>query len=241
MGNGGYTANLIEADVNFNNTDALTTLNMGNVGILGVAYNATSFSASCANLTSLQLPNVIYTSLSFILTANSMTTFSAPLFKYANSVALTANALVDCAIPSLTVCSGVALSGTLMATIDLTSLANSYGAISITAGALTSLSLPAVISLSSTLSVTAANMTSFSMGSTLKSIGGNITLTGMALNATSVDNLFILMATLDGTNGTTAYSSHTIDVSGGTSAAPTAASSAARTALAARTVTCTTN
>jgi len=66
-------------------------------------------------------------------------------------------------------------------------------------------------------------------------------MTGMKLDQASVDGILVSLAALDGTNGTTAYSSKTINLSGGTSSAPSATGLAARTVLLARSCTVTTN
>jgi hypothetical protein len=66
-------------------------------------------------------------------------------------------------------------------------------------------------------------------------------MTGMALNQTSVDGILVSLAALNGTGGTTAYSSHTVNLSGGTSSTPSSIGLTAKTTLVARGCTVTTN
>jgi hypothetical protein len=66
-------------------------------------------------------------------------------------------------------------------------------------------------------------------------------MSGMKLDQASVNGILVSLAALDGTNGTTAYSSKTINISGGTSASPNGAGSTAKTTLQARGCTVTTN
>jgi hypothetical protein len=66
-------------------------------------------------------------------------------------------------------------------------------------------------------------------------------MSGMKLDQASVDGILVRLAALDGTNGTTAYSSKTILLNGGTSATPSATGIAAKATLVARGCTVTTN
>jgi hypothetical protein len=65
-------------------------------------------------------------------------------------------------------------------------------------------------------------------------------MTSCALNQTSVDNILVQLAKLDGTNGTTLLSNRTITITG-TSSAPSATGNAAKATLVARGCTVTTN
>jgi hypothetical protein len=79
-------------------------------------------------------------------------------------------------------------------------------------------------------------ITTLTIPNTLKQIGkggGNVVLTSCALNQTSVDNLLIRLAALNGTNGTTAFSNRTVTITG-TSSAPSATGLAAKATLVAR-------
>jgi hypothetical protein len=46
----------------------------------------------------------------------------------------------------------------------------------------------------------------------LKSVGGNIAFTSATLDQGSVDNIMLVLAALDGTNGTTSYDNHNITI-----------------------------
>jgi hypothetical protein len=85
-----------------------------------------------------------------------------------------------------------------------------------------------------------AALNTFTLGSTIKSVGGNVTITSAALTQASVDSILVRLAALDGTNGTTAYSSKTVTITG-TSATPSATGLAAKAVLVARGCTVTTN
>jgi len=67
-----------------------------------------------------------------------------------------------------------------------------------------------------------------------------VALTGVAFDQTSVDNLLVALAALDGTNGTILYENHTVTITG-TSSAPSATGLAAKTTLQNRGCTVTTN
>lgn len=83
-----------------------------------------------------------------------------------------------------------------------------------------------------------ANLTFGTVG-TLKQLGpqgytANINFSNCALTETSVNNLFIVLASLDGTNGTTASSYGGLYLQGGTNAVPTGAGLTAKDTLIAR-------
>jgi len=113
--------------------------------------------------------------------------------------------------------------------------------------ALTSISLPKLAYVGADFNPSSmASLTTISFGTgVFKKLGGNFTMTGMALTAQSVENILVALAYMDGTNGTVAFSSgKTINLSGGTSsgvAGLTGPAAAARTTLLARGVTVTLN
>lgn len=98
--------------------------------------------------------------------------------------------------------------------------------------ALTTVLLPALVNVDSIqFSLQTPNLSVFTLGTgVLKSVAGNIVLTSCALDQTSVNNLLIALAALDGTDGTTLYSGHTVAITG-TSAAPTGAGATAKATL----------
>lgn len=126
--------------------------------------------------------------------------------------------------------------------VDFSALATVGGGLADDFSAAVTLAFPALITLADGISaLTAPNLVHFSIGSTLKSVGGDVLIAGAALDQTSVDDLLVLLASLDGTNGTTSYDSHAIDLSGGTSATPGVTGLAAKATLVGRSNTVTTN
>jgi hypothetical protein len=103
------------------------------------------------------------------------------------------------------------------------------GTLTVTSGpGVTTLTLPSLvwcdggISFSNTTNL--ANVT-LPVDGRLRGMTGNVSFTGFKLTQASVDNIMQALASLDGTNGTTAFSTgRTVNVSGGTSAAPTSVS-----------------
>lgn len=238
----------------------VTAINMGGIQSLNNALAGT-----LSTLTSLVANSLIQFSSDFSITAASLTTLTMPLLAYIGGVLNTVmNTLTTFSLPSLISINanfGATSTGTTTLSMPLLSyvggaLAVNFGAvttvnlsglqyvgvnIAFTAAALTSLSFPALVSVGTTIVATAANLVNFSMGSTLKSVGGNFTLTGAKLNQASVDGILVSLAALDGTAGTTAYSSKTVNVSGGTNATPSATGLAAKATLVGRGCTVTNN
>ena len=228
-----------------------------------LAYVNGNFNSSLASMVSLSFPSLIYVNGAFGATGASITTLSAP-----NLVAMTGNfspslaALTTLTLTSLTTASSCNPTMNALTTFSLPALVTLTGTFSPVMGActsvsvpnlatwaggsptfnvLTTLSFPAVVSVGNNITITAANLVTFSFGSTLKAIIGNVTMSGMKLNQASVDGILVSLAALDGTNGTTAWSSRTVNVSGGTSSAPSATGLAAKATLQARLCTVTTN
>jgi hypothetical protein len=67
--------------------------------------------------------------------------------------------------------------------------------------------------------------------SALKTLNGNFSVNGCGFNETSINNLLVKLASLNGTSGTTSYDSRFIYLNGGTNAIPTGAGLAAKTTL----------
>ena len=185
-------------------------------------FGGTGLSNTGPALTSLTMPNVKYVLAgSFSPNWAVLTTMSMPALKI---IATTFN-------PTLALCT----------TLTLTALATIGTSVAISAAVLTTLSLPGLLRVGTTFTITAASMTTFSMNAGLLQIGGNFTMTGMALNQASVDGILVSLAALDGTGGTTAYSGFTVNLSGGTSSAPSATGIAAGVTLTGRGCTVITN
>jgi hypothetical protein len=54
----------------------------------------------------------------------------------------------------------------------------------------------------------------------LKTFTGSFSINGCGFDETTINNILIKLASLDGTNGTTSYNSQVINLAGGTNAAP---------------------
>ena len=115
-----------------------------------------------------------------------------------------------------------------------------------TMGALTSLTFPVIEVIGSTSSISVnivsgtAALSTFTLGSTLRLVNGNVIMTSCALLVASVDGLLVRLAALDGTGLTTAYSTKTVTITG-TSATRSATGLAAKATLVARGCTVTHN
>ncbi len=267
LSSGSYTTPLLVA--NYDNAAAngvgnalptLTTINMGSIQQLNNAFTGT-----IATITSIVASNLIQISSDFNLTGAAITTLTMPALTYIGGVLSSVfNTLTTLSLPALVSINGnfaststgtTTLSVPLLSyiggafninfgsvtTVDFSGLQNIGVNISISAAALATINFPALVNVGTTFQVIAANLVTFSMGSTLKSVGGNFTITGAKLDQTSVDGILVSLAALDGTGGTTAYSSKTIDLSGGTSSAPSATGIAATVTLTGRGCTVTTN
>lgn len=119
-------------------------------------------------------------------------------------------------------------SATGLTNLDFPSL-KYLGTLTVTSGpGVTTLTLPSLvwcdggISFSNTTNL--ANVT-LPVDGRLKGMTGNVTFTGFKLTQASVDNIIQALALLDGTGGTTSFGSgRTLNLGGGTNAAPTVAS-----------------
>jgi hypothetical protein len=87
---------------------------------------------------------------------------------------------------------------------------------------LTTISLLSLVSVGGTITTSVTpNIESINIGTigTLKNIGGNISFTDIKLTLVSVEHILGVLASLDGTNGTTTWGTgRTLNISGGTSA-----------------------
>ena len=235
-----FTANsLVSISLSWNPVFPVLT----SLSLPALTYCAAGFTPTLALCTSVSLPNLISVGGTLNPSVASLTTLSLPaLTTIGSAFNVSGINLTTFSAASLSYI-GTTFSPTLasLTTLTLTSLATIGTAVAPIFASLVTLSLPALVSVGTTFTITAANMTTFSMGSTLRSLGGNFTMTGMKLNQASVDGILVSLAALDGTGGTTAYSSKTINLSGGTSSTPSATGLAAKATLVARGCTVTTN
>lgn len=215
---------------------ALTTFSFPNL-----MYSA-NFAPVFSVLTTLSLPSLIAFSNVVTASAPLLTTFNVPLLRQALvGFSPIFASITTVSLPSFTFSATFAPTFALCTSLSVPVLSVIGSSFAPVLASITTLSLPSLTYVGTTFSVTAANLVTFSMGSTLKSIGGNFTLTGAKLDQASVDGILVSLAALDGTNGTTAYSSKTVNLSGGTNATPSATGLAAKVTLVARSCTVTNN
>lgn len=236
---------LIAVDGNFTfNCTACTTVDVSKLLLIVGTLAFTCGVNATVSFTSLKaiLGNATHT---LTLTGSASINFSA-LSTFVGTLQIVAGA-PTLAFPALTTCGNLFINDSgLVGTMTFPSL-TSVGYVNINSFGLTSMTFPAIVSFTATTSGYsiinngATELVTFSFGPNLKSIAGNVGIQPGKLSAASVDGILISLAALDGTNGTTAWSSKTVYLAGGTSAAPTSASLAARTALIARGCTVTTN
>ncbi len=199
---------------NPNNMAALTTWNFPSL-VTVVNGFAPSTLASLTNMTCASLVNV---GSSFApTTMAALTTFSFP------ALANIAGAFAPTTMGALT-------------TMSINSLQYVDGAFSIsTMASLTTASFSGMIRYGSTITCTTglAALSTVTLGTigTLHEIAGaTVTFSGAALNQTSVDNCLKLLASLDGTGGTTSFGTgKTVTLNGGTNASPTTSGTTATT------------
>ncbi len=220
-----------------------TSVTTTNVPLLKYIGTSGLVLTAASGLQTINMPALLYILGPISGTTAALTTFTVTnLSIITGAFSLVAAILTTLSMPALTQMQSTW--STTMASVTSTnfsSLQTVSGAVSASFAALTTLSFPAIVSFGSTVTFTAGNLVTFSMGSTLLSVGGNWSMAGMKLDQASVDRILVSLAALDGTGGTTAYSSKTVNLSGGTSSTPSATGLAAKVTLQARGCTVTTN
>ena len=178
----------------------------------------------------LSFPKLSYVGSSFMPSAcYLLTTLSCPLLSYVGGTfgAASCSSLTTLDFPALSFVGSNFSPGMsyLVTTLTLPELSYVGGTFSPNAlTSLTTLNLPKLSyvagSFVPTLMTSLANF-SLPTNGTLKQIGGPFTMAGFALTSASVDNIVQALASLDGTNSTILYNTYAVDLSGGTSVAPT--------------------
>ena len=213
--------------------------------------------STMASLTSLSAPALTTVGGNFNPnTMAALTSLSAPALTTVggNFSPTTMAALTSLSLPALTTVGGNfnplgMASLTSMSLPALTTVGGSFTPN--TMASLTSITISSMIrigtnvSSGSVISIATATgaLSTFQLPSTLKQVGnggGNVVITSAALNQASVDNILVMLAALDGTNGTTLFSTRTVTITG-TSSTPSATGLAAKATLVARGCTVTTN
>lgn len=217
--------------VSIGGTSLLTSLSLPSVAVVFGAFSI----VSCPALSSLSLPSLLYCGSVSITTgapqeynfpslryvngslqvglSNAATYFSAPLLEYTRSN-LTISSLPLLTSISLPMLNYVGGSGLFVDSMPL----------------LTTASFPSLAFASSIgINFNSAMTTLTFDPAVLKAVNGNVDCSSNALSTGSVDNILSSLAVLDGTNGTVAYGSgRTVNISGGTNAAPTSISTTTR-------------
>ena len=192
---------------NPNNLPLLTTLSLPVLSSVGSTLGIQTLAA----LTTLSLPALTTTGFSFFChTMAALTTLSIPVLSKVggNFQPHTMGSLTSISVPALT---RVGVSITIS-----------------TGMVITSWSSPALISVGQNITITPSlsALTTVTLGTigTLKSVGGNISFFGEALTEVAVDHVLALVASLDGTNGTTSWGTgKQLILDLGTNAPPSAA------------------
>ena len=214
---------------------ALTTISAPLLTYVGGNYQVNSLNL----ITSLSAPLLTYVGGNYVVnTHSSLTTLSNPLLAYVGGSYYTSYMalLTTLSAPALTSV-GVNLARTVFTggNIEPYQMA-----------ALTTLTFPvievigSISSISINITSQTAALSTFTLGSTLRRVNGNVTITSCALLVASVDGVLVRLAALNGAGLTTAYSSKTVTITG-TSATPSATGLAAKATLVARGCTVTHN
>ncbi len=236
---------------NFNPTTypVLTNLSLPSLTRLKQAFAPTTM----ALLTTLGFPLLEGVGGSFTpSTMAALTSLSFPelLFIGANFAPTTMALVTTFSFPKLATISGTFAPTTMAAlvTMSLPLLANIVGAVSVASMAsLTTISFAGMANYGSTITFNSGlgNLTSVTLGTigTLNSIAGaTINISGQKLTQANVNAILALLISLNGTNGTTLWGAgKTLNVSGGTSGAPSGQGITDKAALVVRGATITTN
>lgn len=140
------------------------------------------------------------------------------------------------ALPLLTTCGSIQIYQNQMLDggFDFTSLTHVTSTLNISdnIAMLTAPAFPALVEVNGALLIenNSSLVNGFSFPS-LKRVDGNVAMSNSALDEASVDYILTLLASLDGTAGTTSYDNRVINLSGGSNAAPGAAGLAAKAIL----------
>ena len=247
----------IQQQLSLSTLGSLTTLSAPALAYVGT-FNPTTM----ASLTTLSVPVLAYVNGS--LSPNTMAllpalSFPALTFVGGSFTPSVMASLTTLSIPVLAYVGGTFNPGTMAALVTMSAPALTSVGVDLartvltggniapaTMGNLTTLTFPvievigSISSISINIITAMAALSTFTLGSTLQRVEGNVIMTSNALLVASVDGLLVRLAALDGTGLTTAYSSKTVTITG-TSATPSATGLAAKATLVARGCTVTHN
>lgn len=180
-------------------------------------------------------PNLVKVAGGFSLSATAITNFSVPLLEETGTLQVSScNALTSLAFPSLRRVTSTQIfffnTADALLTLDMPVFedASTAPTFRIQARNLVTLNMPALVQTHPTSSIllipadgTLQNLVFGTVGVT-KRISSTLTISNQALTEASVNRMLSILVSLDGTNGTTLWGAgHTVNLSGGTSAAPT--------------------
>jgi hypothetical protein len=226
---------------------ALTSLSFPN---LVVCYGSNSGTVNLSNLSSLVIfsaPLLKWCDIFTMTNLASLTTLNVDsLIRTGNINMNSLTLFTSISFPALKSVSGSINISSLPAITSIITPSLEYigGNVGITllSVSLTSITLPVIKILGSDFNITnCTGLTSFSFGSGLFFVNGNVVLSGCALNQASIDDILVKLAALDGTGGTIIYSNKTVNLSGGTNTTPSAIGLAAKVILVGRGCTVTNN
>jgi hypothetical protein len=181
--------------------------------------------------TSVSAPNLIYVGGSLlagsaVVTYSNLTSINFPKLKYIGGSAFGPNgypALTSIDFPEL-VFMASSFTGTFngVTSMDLSKLQIITNGLFFSCNSLTSLSLPSLVICLGSFSLNVPALTTLDLPTlgTWKAMTGNISLTNIALNQTSVNDLLAALAYMDGNNGTLLFGTGKIVSITGTSSAP---------------------
>jgi len=208
-----------------------TTVNLSNLQSVGIDFMLNFPVATGLAMDS--LTNVIG---QFGLQLNIGTSFSAANLANVGGFFPYFGGLTSLSLPALATSTanlgGIFPSLTTLSLPALVSITGNFGG---NYPSLTSISLPAITTITTDISPTiSTSLTSFSLNAGLLLVGGDVILSGSGLDQASVDGVLVSLAALNGAGGTTSYDGHTVDLSGGTAATPSATGLAAKATLVGR-------
>lgn len=233
VGNGGAMPALVSIDLSalLTNTDAIVIGN-GAGGDLSALTSVDLSALQTAGTVGIGTDSADVSALATLLLPALVT---SGIFTLAGAAvaALDLSALEEVDSLSITACAA-------LAALDLSALVTNHGALTLGGLAITALDLSALVTSGAISVTTCAGLTSVTFAA-LKHVTGNVTVTGAALTEAAVDAILVRLAGLDGTAGTTSYDSKTVNLSGGTSAPPSATGLTAKGVLEGRSCTVTVN
>jgi hypothetical protein len=237
------------------NTINTSSTVLTNLNLSSLRYGSLSIT-NASSLPALNLPNLVASNGITLSVASALT--SLDLTSLANCAAITITGLTSLTSINLSslINTGAISLGGAFTSLTFTNLQTIYGNFTIgtSSPSLTSISFPSIVRIANggtpttaialNTSNTAA-LTTFTLGSGLLQVGttgtaGSVVITSAALTQASVDNILVRLAALDGTNGTTTFSSRVVTITG-TSSTPSATGLAAKTTLQGRGCTVTNN